>query len=81
MIYGFVLSPDRVCMCVYIYVFTQQVLKFHIKLLIQAKPYQMVLSFILFLILMQLLDNANRSQAKMIWQDNGAFIAAWLTWL
>lgn len=56
----------RVCMCVYIYVFTQQVLKFHIKLLIQAKPYQMVLSFILFLILMQLLDNANRSQAKMI---------------
>lgn len=50
----------------YIYKFTQQVQKFHIKLLIQAKPYQMVLSFILFLILMQLLDNANRSQAKMI---------------
>lgn len=46
--------------------FTQQVQKFHIKLLIQAKPYQTVLSFILFLILMQLLDNANRSQAKMI---------------
>lgn len=51
---------------IFIYKFTQQVQKFHIKLLIQAKPYQMVLSFILFLILMQLLDNANRSQAKMI---------------
>lgn len=61
--------------------FAQQVQKFHMKPLIQAKPYQMGRSFIFFLILMQLLDNANRSQAKMIWQDNGAFIAAWLTWL
>lgn len=35
----------------------------------------------LSLIPLQLLDNANRSQANGTEQDNGAFIAAWLTWL
>lgn len=62
MIYSFLISLDNICVYTHTHKFTQQVQKFHIKLLIQAKPYQMVL----FLILMQLLDNANRSQAKMI---------------
>lgn len=52
----------------------------------QSRPVYNPLIFFFFfpalsLTASQLLDNANRSQANGMERDNGAFIAAWLTWL
>lgn len=80
----------------WIYTMTQKATQYHIKSPhitsdprtgpIQATLFMSLWFFFFFLqalslIPLQLLDNANRSQANGTEQDNGAFIAAWLTWL